>query len=151
MNSRYASYWHIFITNLAKLTNQLKIVNVTRGKHVLKMASNAVKVKKLLSDLNDMERLNDGISVVKNTVHVGNNITPVGFTLLDIVHKWVQREIPKKKVEIEDLSNIQLICEYLYIYGRDLQSVLNICLVLNKSGMKMVPVKLYLFNLYRQK
>ena len=74
-----------------------------------KMASSLKKILELNEDLKELTILNDGINWVKNVIHIGENMMPKGYNVMDLVHKWIKSEIPKLKDDLDNLTSINII------------------------------------------
>ena len=70
------------------------------------MASKAACVLKLHNEIKHLETIKDGIKIVKSRVHGGEcQLSAEVYTVMDIVHRWVEHEIPKLEHVKQDLMS----------------------------------------------
>ena len=73
------------------------------------MASHIGNVLKLRNDLKMLQVLDDSLLICKRESRIGINMSTTGYTLMDIVHRWVKTERRLLKEQHDQLTNIKII------------------------------------------
>ena len=76
---------------------------------ITSMAALAAKVLELNKEQFDLQNVNTAINRVKSAVILNENMSPVGYNILDLVQKWVKKEISLVQEEKEKLSDLNLV------------------------------------------
>ena len=67
------------------------------------MATKAALVLKLHREFQQLETVRNGIIITKGKVVIGQNITQEGYVIMDLIHRWIDRELPIIKERKERL------------------------------------------------
>ena len=73
------------------------------------MASKAVQLLKLKQDLNDLTNVHNGLIIAGRNSVIGENLSAAEYVIMNIVKDWVKKEVANMLIDIEKLSNINLI------------------------------------------